>query len=275
MTNKTAAQLNFFSTIKVGGWTFVSRVAGLIRDIFTTNLLGASVFHDIFVVVLKIPNVFRKFFAEGAFSQAFIPIYSEYLGHKDEKGGQDFLNALFGLLLSVLFMFTALALLFAPIFILMFAPGFYFDSQKQELAVNLLRIMFPYLALISLVAFAAGIQNSHNKFSIPAITPLIFNLSLIGSAWLVAPKIGIPVMALAWGVLLAGFLQLLFQIAPLASIRKIPIPKIDLKNSGVKKFFILILPAVIAGGIAQINLLIDTIFASLLITGTHKIERVK
>jgi len=268
VTNKTATQSNFFSSIKVGGWTFISRVAGLIRDIFTTNLLGASIFHDIFVVVLKIPNIFRKFFAEGAFSQAFIPIYSEYLGHKDEKGSQDFLNALFGILLTTLFIFTVLALLFAPIFILIFAPGFYFDSQKQELAVNLLRIMFPYLALISLVAFAAGIQNSHNKFSIPAITPLIFNLSLIGSAWLVAPKIGIPVMALAWGVLLAGFLQLLFQIAPLASIRKIPIPKIDLKNSGVKKFFILILPAVIAGGIAQINLLIDTIFASLLITGS-------
>jgi putative peptidoglycan lipid II flippase len=128
--------------------------------------------------------------------------------------------------------------------------------------------MFPYLALISLVAFAAGIQNSHNKFSIPAVTPLIFNLSLIGSAWLVAPKIEIPVMALAWGVLLAGFLQLLFQIAPLATIKKIPIPKIDIQNPGVKKFFILILPAIVAGGIAQINLLIDTIFASLLITGS-------
>jgi putative peptidoglycan lipid II flippase len=161
-----------------------------------------------------------------------------------------------------------LALLFAPIFILIFAPGFYFDIQKQDLAISLLRIMFPYLALISLVAFAAGIQNSHNKFSIPAITPLIFNLSLIGSAWLVAPKIDIPVMALAWGVLLAGFLQLLFQIAPLATIKKIPVPKIDFQNPGVKKFFILILPAILAGGIAQINLLIDTIFASLLITGS-------
>ena len=268
MTNKTLSQSNFFSTIKVGGWTLVSRIAGLIRDIFTTNLLGASFFHDIFVVVLKIPNVFRKFFAEGAFSQAFIPIYSEYLGKNDEKGGQEFLNSLLGILLTALFIFTSLALLFAPIFILIFAPGFYFDSQKQELAVSLLRIMFPYLALISLVAFAAGIQNSHNKFSIPAITPLIFNLSLIGSAWLVAPKIDIPVMALAWGVLLAGFLQLLFQIAPLATIKKIPIPKIDFQNPGVKKFFILILPAIVAGGIAQINLLIDTIFASLLITGS-------
>ena len=268
MTEKTAPQSNFLSTIKVGGWTFISRVAGLIRDIFTTNLLGASFFHDIFVVVLKIPNVFRKLFAEGAFSQAFIPIYSEYIGRKDDKGSQDFLNALFGILLSALFIFTALALLFAPIFILIFAPGFYFDIQKQDLAVSLLRIMFPYLALISLVAFAAGIQNSHNKFSIPAITPLIFNLSLIGSAWLVAPKIDIPVMALAWGVLLAGLLQLLFQIAPLATIKKIPIPKIDFQNPGVKKFFILILPAIVAGGIAQINLLIDTIFASLLITGS-------
>ena len=268
MTDKTASHFNFFSTLKVGGWTFISRVAGLIRDIFTTNLLGASIFHDIFVVVLKIPNVFRKFFAEGAFSQAFIPIYSEYLSGKDEKGSQDFLNALFGILLLALFIFTALALLFAPIFILVFAPGFYFDIQKQDLAVSLLRIMFPYLALISLVAFAAGIQNSHNKFSIPAITPLIFNLSLISSAWLVAPKIGIPVMALAWGVLLAGFLQLLFQIAPLATIKKIPVPKIDFQNQGVKKFFILILPAIVAGGIAQINLLIDTIFASLLITGS-------
>ena len=172
MTDKTASQLNFFSTIKVGGWTFISRVAGLIRDIFTTNLLGASIFHDIFVVVLKIPNVFRKFFAEGAFNQAFIPIYSEYLGSKDEKGSKDFLNALFGILLSALFIFSALALLFAPIFILIFAPGFYFDTLKQDLAVSLLRIMFPYLALISLVAFAAGIQNSHNKFSIPAVTPL-------------------------------------------------------------------------------------------------------
>ena len=268
MTEKTAPQSNFLSTIKVGGWTFISRVAGLIRDIFTTNLLGASFFHDIFVVVLKIPNVFRKLFAEGAFSQAFIPIYSEYIGRKDDKGSQDFLNALFGILLSALFIFTALALLFAPIFILIFAPGFYFDIQKQDLAVSLLRIMFPYLALISLVAFAAGIQNSHNKFSIPAITPLIFNLSLIGSAWLVAPKIDIPVMALAWGVLLAGLLQLLFQIAPLSTIKKIPIPKIDFQNPGVKKFFILILPAIVAGGIAQINLLIDTIFASLLITGS-------
>ena len=168
-------QSNFISTIKVGSWTLASRTAGLIRDIFTTNLLGASIFHDIFVVVLKIPNVFRRFFAEGAFSQAFIPIYSEYLGHGKEKESQEFINALAGILISILFFFTIFALIFAPFFIFIFAPGFYFDNQKQELAVNLLRIMFPYLALISLVAFAAGIQNSHQRFSVPAATPLILN----------------------------------------------------------------------------------------------------
>ena len=224
MTSSPKEKFNFLATIKVGGWTFASRVAGLIRDIFTTNLLGASVFHDIFVVVLKIPNVFRRFFAEGAFSQAFIPIYSDYLGKNNEDEGQEFINALAGLLLTVLFAFTVLALIFAPFFILIFAPGFYFDSAKQELAVNLLRIMFPYLGLISLVAFASGIQNSHQKFSIPAATPLIFNFSLILAASMIAPKMEIPVMALAWGVLLAGVLQLLFQIAPLAAIKKIPIP---------------------------------------------------
>ena len=268
MTERAVPQSNFLSTLKVSSWTLLSRIAGLVRDIFTTTLLGASIFHDIFVVVLKIPNIFRKFFAEGAFSQAFIPIYSEYLDKEDDQASQDFLNSLFGVLLSALFIFTILSLLFAPIFILIFAPGFYFDMPKQELAVSLLRIMFPYLALISLVAFAAGIQNSHNKFSIPAATPLIFNLSLIGAAWFVAPKIEMPVMALAWGVLLAGFLQLLFQIAPLASIKKIPVPRLDFKNSGLKKFFVLIFPAILAGGIAQINLLVDTVFASLLETGS-------
>lgn len=268
MTASVERESNLLSTLRVGGWTFASRVAGLVRDIFTTNLLGASVFHDIFVVVLKIPNVFRRFFAEGAFSQAFIPIYSEYLGKEDRAESQKFLNALAGLLLTTLFIFTILALIFAPVFILIFAPGFYFESETQELAVNILRIMFPYLGLISLVAFASGIQNSHQKFSVPAATPLIFNFSLILAAALVAPKMEVPVMALAWGVLLAGILQLLFQIVPLAALKKVPIPRLDFNNPGQQKFLILILPAILAGGIAQINLLVDTIFASLLITGS-------
>ena len=129
-----------------------------------------------------------------------------------------------------------MVLIFAPIFILIFAPGFYFDPIKKDIAVTTLRIMFPYLALISLVAFAGGIQNSHDKFSIPAATPMIFNLCLIISAVYVAPKYNMPVYVLAWGVLLAGFIQLLVQYFPLHTIDRIPRPKLNFGNTGLKKF---------------------------------------
>ena len=256
------------SLSKVSGWTGISRIFGLIRDISTTSLLGASVFHDIFVITLKIPNVFRRFFAEGAFNQAFIPIYSDYQKNKNESQTLDFLNSLAGFLITFLFFFTIMVLIFAPIFIFIFAPGFYFDPIKKDLSIEVLRIMFPYLALISLVAFAGGIQNSHARFSLPAFTPILFNLCLIIAALLIAPKYDMPIFVLAWGVLLAGFLQLLIQFIPLFSLNRLPIPKLNFKNSGLKKFFVLILPAIFAGGIIQINLLVDTIFASLLETGS-------
>ncbi len=256
------------SLSKVSGWTSISRIFGLIRDISTTSLLGASVFHDIFVITLKIPNVFRRFFAEGAFNQAFIPIYSDYQKNKNESQTLDFLNSLAGFLITFLFFFTIMVLIFAPMFIFIFAPGFYFDPIKKDLSVEVLRIMFPYLALISLVAFAGGIQNSHARFSLPAFTPILFNLCLIIAALLIAPKYDMPIFVLAWGVLLAGFLQLLIQFFPLFTLNRLPIPKLNFKNSGLKKFFVLILPAIFAGGIIQINLLVDTIFASLLETGS-------
>ncbi len=253
---------------KVVTGTGFSRFFGLVRDISTTNLLGASIFHDIFVICLKIPNLFRRFFAEGAFNQAFVPIYAEYEQDKDINKTYEFLNAIFGTLLFSLFIFTLLVLIFAPIFIFLFAPGFYFDPVNQDISIKVLRIMFPYLALISLVAFAGGIQNTHQKFSIPAFTPVIFNLSLIIAAIFIAPKYDMPIYVLAWGVLLAGFIQALIQIAPLRSINRLPIPKLNFKNQGVKRFLIVVFPAILAGGIIQINLLVDTIFASLLETGS-------
>ena len=258
----------FNSVKKVGGWTGISRVFGLIRDITTTSLLGASVFHDIFVVTLKIPNLFRRFFAEGAFNQAFIPVYSYYQKNNIEKDTKEFINSLAGTFVGILFVFTILVLIFAPIFIFIFAPGFYFDDLKRELAVSVLRIMFPYLALISLVAFAGGIQNTHGRFSLPASTPIIFNVSLITAAVFIAPMFEIPIFALAWGVLVAGFVQLAIQVLPLKQINRLPIPRLDFSNSGSKKVFQLMIPAILAGGIIQINLLVDTIFASLLVTGS-------
>ena len=192
---------SFFKSLKkVGLWTGLSRIFGLIRDISTTSLLGASVFHDIFVVTLKIPNLFRRFFAEGAFNQAFIPVYSDFYRANDEKATKEFLNALAGSFLSILFLITIIVLLITPIFILIFAPGFYFDDFKREVAINVLQIMFPYLGLISLVAFAGGIQNTHERFSLPAATPIVFNLCLILAALVIAPRFEMPIYALAWGV---------------------------------------------------------------------------
>ena len=258
----------FNSVKKVGGWTGISRVFGLIRDITITSLLGVSVFHDIFIVTLKIPYLFRRFFAEGAFNQAFIPVYSDYQKNNIEKDTKEFINSLAGTFVGILFVFTILVLIFAPIFIFIFAPGFYFDDLKRELAVSVLRIMFPYLALISLVAFAGGIQNTHGRFSLPASTPIIFNVSLITAAVFIAPMFEIPIFALAWGVLVAGFVQLAIQVLPLKQINRLPIPRLDFSNSGSKKVFQLMIPAILAGGIIQINLLVDTIFASLLVTGS-------
>ena len=266
--NKESSGGVFINLRKVISGTGLSRIFGLIRDISTTNLLGASIFHDIFVICLKIPNLFRRFFAEGAFNQAFIPIYSDYEKENNSDSTFEFLNSLAGILITTLFIFTLIVLIFAPIFIFIFAPGFYFDPVKKDLAINVLRIMFPYLALISLVAFAGGIQNTHKRFSIPAYTPVFFNLSLIIAAVAIAPKYEMPIYVLAWGVLLAGIVQLLIQILPLWRINRLPIPRLNFNNSGIKKFFRLIVPAVLAGGIIQINLLIDTIFASLLETGS-------
>ena len=267
--NNTDSSFKFLKSIsKVGAWTGLSRIFGLIRDISTTSLLGASVFHDIFIVALKIPNMFRGLFAEGAFNQAFIPIYSDYQKKGNLNSTMDYLNSVAGFLVSFLFFFTLLVLIFAPIFIFIFAPGFYFDPSKKALSVEILRIMFPYLAFISLVTYAGGIQNSHEKYTVPASTPIIFNLCLIISAIYIAPKYDMPIYALAWGVFLAGFLQLLMQYFPLATIDRLPKLKLNLENKGLKKFLKLILPAILAGGIFQINLLIDTIFASLLQTGS-------
>ena len=268
MTKKNKPFVFYNALKKVIGLTGLSRIFGLVRDIATTNLLGASIFHDIFVVVLKIPNLFRRFFAEGAFNQAFIPIYSDFEKENQKDATDEFLNSLAGILISTLFIFTILVLIFAPVFIFIFAPGFYLDPMKKDISINVLRIMFPYLALISLVAFAGGIQNTHKKFSIPAFTPVVFNICLIIAAILVAPMFEMPVYVLAWGVLLSGVLQLLIQILPLWRINRLPIPKLNINNPGLNKFFRLILPAILAGGIIQINLLIDTIFASFLETGS-------
>ena len=176
-----------------------------------TGLLGAGVALDAFVVMMKIPSVFRRLFAEGAFNQAFIPVLAEYKENNSTKETKDLINFTFGALTSTLLCVTILALLTAPIFVMIFAPGFYLEPLKKELAIDILQITFPYLFFISLVALSGSILNSYERFSLPALTPLFYNLSLIVAAIWFAPSLELPIYAIAWAVFFAGIIQVLIQ----------------------------------------------------------------
>ena len=266
-TEKPSIKLLASSGI-VSFWTFISRILGLIRDIVFTSLLGAGVALDAYVVITKIPNVFRRIFAEGAFNQAFVPVLSEYKEKNSEKEVKVLINNIFGILSSALLLITIIVLVITPVFVLIFAPGFYAEPIKRELATGILRITFPYLFLVSLVALSGSILNTYGKFSIPALTPVFFNLVLVCTAVWIAPLQEVPVYALAWGMFIAGCIQVLIQIYPLIKLRLLPKFKLNLKHPGVRKVMYLMVPGIIAGGVSQLNMLVDTILASFLPTGS-------
>jgi putative peptidoglycan lipid II flippase len=257
----------FKSTAIVSSMTFLSRILGFSRDIVIARLFGAGVGTDVFFVAFKIPNFLRRLFAEGAFSQAFIPVLAEYR----EKGEGDLkvlIASTSGTLAGILFIVTAIGVIAAPIIIMIFAPGFIDQPEKLTLAGDLLKITFPYLFFISLTALAGSILNSFGKFAVPAITPVFLNIALIFSAVWISPHLEQPVMALAWGVFVGGLVQLLFQIPFLMGINHLPRPKWNRENSGVKKIFKLMVPAMFGVSVSQINLLLDTVLASFLVTGS-------
>ena len=250
-------------------WTFISRILGLVRDIVLTGLLGAGVALDTFVVIMKIPSVFRRMFAEGAFNQAFVPVLSEYKETKSDTEVKNLINSTFGVLTSVLLVVTIIALLAAPLFVMVFAPGFYLEPMKRELAIDILQITFPYLFFVSLVALSGAIMNTYERFSLPALTPLFYNLSLIVAAVWVAPYYKeFPIYVIAWGVFTAGCIQVAVQIYPLFKMKLLPRFKLDLSNPGMRRVMLLMIPGIVAGGVSQINMLVDTILASLLPTGS-------
>ena len=252
----------------VSFWTFISRILGLARDIVFTSLLGAGVALDTYVVITKIPNVFRRIFAEGAFNQAFVPVLSEYKENKTEGEVKNLINNVFGMLSSLTLIITIIIVFFAPFFILFFAPGFYVEPIKRELATDILRITFPYLFFVSLVALSGSIMNTFGKFSIPALTPVFYNLILVCFALWIAPLYELPVYAIAWGMFSAGVLQLFIQVYPLIKLNLLPRFSLDLNHPGVRKILYLMIPGVIAGGVSQLNMLVDTILASFLPTGS-------
>jgi len=253
----------------VGVMTMLSRVLGLIRDVVIASYFGASGSADAFFVAFKIPNFLRRLFAEGAFSQAFVPVLSEYRSQRDLAAVKKLVDRVAGALGSVLILITLVAVIGAPVLAAVFAPGFYMaGGEKFALAADMLRITFPYLLLISLTAFCGAILNSYERFAIPAFTPVLLNLCLIGSAVWLSPWMETPVMALAWGVLMAGGMQLLFQLPFLARLRLLPVPRPDFRDEGVRRILKLMLPALFGVSVAQINLLLDTVLASFLQTGS-------
>lgn len=255
-----------------GSATLISRISGFVRDILTANLFGATIGYDAFILAFRIPNLMRRLFAEGAFSQAFVPVFAEYTQQKDSKEIKLFVNKIAGNLTVVLLIVTMLGILLAPWLIKIFAPGFnklsLEDSAKFVTAVHMLQIVFPYILFISLTALAAGILNCYNQFLIPSFTPVLLNISLIGCSLVLAKKITPPELSLAWGVLVAGILQLAFQLPFLSKLRLLPRLTIDWHDSGVKRILFLMVPAILGAAISQINILIDSIFASFLVTGS-------
>ena len=255
-------------TLVVSFWTLISRIFGVLRDVATTYILGAGVAHDVFVVMLKIPNLFRRLVAEGAFSQAFIPVLTEYKNNQSREELKKLIDLTFTAISSVVLFLCILFMIFAPLVVFIFAPGFYFDPEKKMLAIEVLRITFPYLFFVTLVAFFGSILNSFGHFSIPAATPIAFNLSIIIGAIFFTDYFTLPVLAIAWGVFAAGLIQFFINTIPIVKLKLLPKLKLDLNHPGIKKISLLMIPGILSGGIIQINILIDTIFASLLQTGS-------
>jgi putative peptidoglycan lipid II flippase len=252
----------------VSSLTFLSRILGYARDALIARAFGAGLATDAFFVAFRIPNLLRRLFAEGAFSQAFVPIFSEYRNRESGENTKALVDCVASALALVLVFTALLGIAAAPFIIYVSAPGFAADADKFALTVAMLRITFPYVLFISLVALAAGILNSWSKFAVPAFTPVLLNVSFIVAAAFAAPYFDPPVMALAWAVLAGGALQLAFQLPFLARIGMLPRWRPDFRHPGVTRILKLMAPAVFGVSIGQISLLINTIFASFLVSGS-------
>lgn len=248
--------------------TFISRILGFVRDIIIARIFGAGMETDAFFVAFRIPNLLRRMFAEGAFSQAFVPILAEYKNNRTIEETRDLIDHI-TMLLGVTLFFISLAGIFAaPLIIYVSAPGFSADPDKFQLTVQLLQITFPYILFISLVALAGGILNTYGKFNVPAVTPALLNIAFIGCALWLTPLINPPVLALAWAVFIGGILQLAFQIPYLLRLKLMPRIRFKSPDTGAWRVIKLMGPAIFGVSVSQISLLINTIFASLLVTGS-------
>lgn len=253
---------------KVGATTLLSRLLGFLRDLLIARLFGADAATDAFFVAFKVPNLLRRLFAEGAFAAALVPVLQQYRTLGDACALRAFIDRAAGTLALVLFALTLLGVLAAPMFVLVFAPGFAAAAETHALAAAMLRLTLPYLCFIGLTALAGALLNTYERFGVPAFTPVLLNLVLIACALWLAPRLHEPVMALAWGVLLGGLVQLAFQLPFLAKLGLLPRPRLGFRHPGVRRIGRLLGPALFGVSVAQLALLIDTLLASFLTTGS-------
>lgn len=252
----------------VGGMTLISRILGLLRDVVFARYFGARLVMDAFLVANRIPNMLRRFFAEGAFSAGFVPVMARYRENHDHDDAREFIDAVSGTFGVVLFAVTLIGVVAAPLLVLVVAPGFVGEGGDLDLAALMLRFTFPYLFFVSLTAFAGGILNTYGRFGVPAFTPVLLNIVLIAAAIWLSPRLEQPIMALAYAVFIAGICQLLFQLPFLAKIHALPRPKWAPGHAGVKRAFKLMVPAIFGSSAAQINVLLGGIIASMLPVGS-------
>ena len=263
----------FRSAATISSLTFLSRLTGLARDIIIARAFGASALTDAFWVAFRIPNLLRRLFAEGAFSQAFVPILGAYKEQYSEKEVKHLVDHVALILGATLLLVSLLGALFAPFIVAIMASGIAREGgQPFEAAVWMTRVMFPYIFCMSLVALASGVLNTWRKFAIPAFTPILLNLSMIGAAITLVNQFELPIYALAVGVMIGGFLQLATQWLALANIGMLPKPSLRIgeawKNSTVRRIIKLMGPATIGVSVAQISLLINTNIATWLPGGS-------
>ena len=265
---KVSARGLLASTSVVSGMTLLSRILGLVRDVVLANFFGARYVMDAFLVAFRIPNMLRRFFGEGAFSAGFVPIMARYREQHEHDEAREYVDAMAGTFGIVLFVVTLAGVIGAPLLVLIVAPGFIGEGGDFDLATMMVRFTFPYLFFVSLTAFAGGVLNTYGKFAVPAFTPVILNVVLIAGAVWLSPRLEVPGMALAYAVFIAGICQLAFQLPFLARISVFPRPKWAPKHAGVKRAVKLMLPAIFGSSVAQINVLLGGIIASMLGVGS-------
>ncbi len=246
----------------VGGMTLLSRITGLVRESLKAVLFGAGVQMDAFEAAFRLPNILRRMFAEGAFSQAFVPILAEYQRQRGPAATRELVGRVGTLLAVVLLIVTVLGVLAAPWLVYLLAAGFEKTPGKVELTADLIRIVFPYLLFVSLVALAGGVLNVHRRFAIPAFTPVLLNVSVIAAAILLAPRLDPPIVALAWGVAIGGVAQLALQLRPLAKLGMLPRPSLHWNDPGVRRVVFAMGPALLGVSAAQISALVNTQLAA-------------